>query len=166
MTRAYLIRIRNFVILVLLQILIFSNIHLYGYATAYLYLLFLLKLPRHTTRNELLLWGFLAGFIVDIFGNTPGINTAAATFMAFTRNYILASFTKKDEADDYIPAASTIGTSGYIGYSLTCIIIFYIALYLLELFTINYPVTLLISVTASSLLTELFILVIECFNRK
>ncbi len=166
MTSTYLIRIRNFVILALLQVLIFSNIHLFGYATAYLYLLFLLKLPRNISRNELLIWGFLSGLTVDIFGNTPGVNAAAATAMAFMRNYILSAFIKKDEVENFIPSMLTMGKSKYIGYLLSCIIIFYLLLYMLELFTLNYPVTLLISTASSNLLTMLFILVIECFNRK
>ena len=56
MTQEILIRIRNFVILALLQVLVFSRIHLFGYATAYIYLIFLLKLPRHTSTNALMLW--------------------------------------------------------------------------------------------------------------
>lgn len=166
MTQEILIRIRNFVILALLQVLVFSHIHLFGYATAYIYLIFLLKLPRFTSRNELLIWGFLFGLVVDIFGNTPGLNACAATAMAFARNYLLAAVTQKGTADDFAPGIHTIGWSGYATYAALCLLIFYTLLYLLELFTINYPVTLLIGVASSTLLTMMFTLVIECFTRR
>ena len=166
MTRDILIRTRNFAILVLIQALIFNQIHLFGYATAHIYLVFLLKLPRFTSRNEMLIWAFLFSLVVDIFGNTPGINTCAATAMAFVRNNLLDAFTQKGSADDFIPSVHTIGWSGYTTYSLFNLLIFYTALYMLELFTIQYPVTLLISVLSSTALTMLFTLVIECFTRK
>ena len=166
MTRVYLIRLRNFLLTTLAQVLIFSQIHLFGYATAYIYIIFLLKLPRHTTRNELMLWAFTMGLIVDIFGNTPGVNSAAATLMAFTRGYILESFVQKGTSDDFVPSAVTMSWSKYIVYSLTSLLFFCIILFLLELFTINYPLTLLMGVGGSTLLTLLFIIATELFNRK
>lgn len=104
MTSNNLIRIRNFVILAFIQVLIFSQIHLFGYATAHIYLIFLLKLPRFTSRNEQMLWAFLFGLVVDIFGNTPGINACAATAMAFARGYILESFTQRGWPTILFPA--------------------------------------------------------------
>ena len=164
MTRDILIRMRNFAILTLLQVLIFNQIHLFGYATAHIYIIFLLKLPRFTTRNEMLIWAFLFGLVVDIFGNTPGINACAATAMAFVRNSLLDAFTQKGTADDFTPSIHTIGWSGYAIYSILNLLVFYTALYLLELFTIQYPLTLLASVLGSTLLTMFFTLVIECFT--
>ncbi|MBQ8269742.1 MAG: rod shape-determining protein MreD [Bacteroidaceae bacterium] len=166
MTRDIFIRIRNFAILALIQALIFSQIHLFGYATAHIYLIYLLKLPRFTSRNELLVWAFLCGLVIDIFGNTPGINACAATAMAFTRNYLLDAFTPKGNADDFVPGAHTIGWGGYTTYALFNLLLFYSVLYLLELFTIHYPLTLLISIISSTALTMPFILVLECFTHK
>ena len=166
MTINNLIRIRNYVILAFIQVLIFSQIHLFGYATAHIYLIFLLKLPRFTSRNEQMLWAVLFGLVVDIFGNTPGINACAATAMAFARGYILESFTQKGVADNFVPGIHTINVAGYIMYATLCLLLFYTVLFLLELFTIHYPLTLLASIAASTLLTLLFTLVIECFTRK
>lgn len=166
MTRNTLIRMRDFAILAFIQVLIFNQIHLFGYATAHIYLIFLLKLPRFTSRNELLIWAFLFGIVVDIFGNTPGINACAATAMAFARNYILTAFTQKSVVDDFVPGMQTITPGGYTMYATLCLLLFYTVLFLLELFTIRYPLTLLASVAASTLLTLLFTLVIDCFTRK
>ena len=166
MTSKTIARAGYFVLLSLVQVIIFSQIHLFGYATAHIYIIFLLKLPRFTTHNEMLIWAFLFGLIVDIFGNTPGINACAATAMAFARNSLLDAFTQKGTADDFTPSIHTIGWSGYAIYSILNLLVFYTVLYLLELFTIQYPITLLASVLGSTLLTMLFTLVIECFTRK
>lgn len=165
MTSNTFIRIRNFIILALIQVLIFSQIHLFGYATACIYLIFLLKLPRHTNRNELLIWGFFFGLAVDIFTNTPGINAAAATIMCFVRNAILSQFIPKSIPDDLTPAAKSLTWGGYLMYAAICIAIFYSVLFLIELFTINRPIVLLTGVFASTLLTMIFVAVTEIFSR-
>lgn len=166
MTRKYLIRCRDFALFMLAQTLIFSQIHLFGYATAYVCIIFLMKLPRHTSQNELLLWGFIMGIITDIIGNTPGINAASLTFLAFMRNNILESFIQKGNTDNLVASTNTISWRGYVCYTLLCTLLYNTALYFLEVFTINYPVQLLIGVVSSTLLTMLFIIVSECFTRK
>ena len=164
MTSSTLINIRNFILLTFVQVLIFSHIHLFGYATAYIYLIFLLKLPRHTSRNSLLMWGFLFGLAVDMFSNTPGINAAAATAMGFARNAFLATLTHKGMPDDFIPGVKSLKWGSYLIYSLMCIVLFYTILFILELFTISSFVPLLISIASSTLLTMLFVVVTECFS--
>lgn len=166
MSNNTLIRLRNFVLLVLVQVLIFSRIHLFGYATACVYIIFIIKLPRHTTRNELLIWSFLFGLSVDIFCSTPGINAAAATLLGFIRNPLLAAFTQKGIPDDFVPGMRTLKWNRYIVYSILCTSIFFTALFLLELFTVANPLILFVSVVSSTLLTMLFAIVIEFFSRQ
>lgn len=156
--------IRNFILLALAQVLVFSQIHLFGYATAYIYLIFLIKLPRHTSINSMLLWGFTFGIVVDMFGNTPGINAAAATAMCFARKPILAMFTHKGLPDDFIPNANNLKWGSYLIYSGLCILLFYCILFILELFTIGNIIPLLICIGSSTLFTMLFVIVTEGFS--
>jgi rod shape-determining protein MreD len=117
MTRELFIKTRNFILVALAQVLIFSQIHLFGYATACIFTIFLLKMPRHTTRNEIMVWAFLFGIITDMFCNTPGIHAAAATAMGFSRNYILAAFTHKGMPDNFVPGAKSIKWGSYFIYA-------------------------------------------------
>lgn len=164
MSKITLIRLRNFIVLVLIQVLIFSRIHLFGYATACIYIIFIIKLPRHTTRNELLIWSFLFGLSVDIFCNTPGINAGAATLLGFIRNPLLSAFTQKGIPDDFVPGTRSLKWSRYTVYSLLCTSIFFTTLFILEFFTVVNPMMLFISVVSSTLLTMLFTIVIEFFS--
>lgn len=166
MTRTTITRIKNFVLLSLAQVLIFSQIHLFGYATATIFTIFLLKLPRHTTRNELMVWGFLFGIVADMFCNTPGIHSAAATAMAFFRNTVLSAFTHKGLPEDFVPGVKSIKWGGYMIYAVICISIFYTMLFALELFSIRYYTSLIISTTSSTVLTMLFVTVTEFFTPK
>ena len=164
MTGKTITRTRNFVLLALAQTVIFSQIHLFGYATACIFTIFLLKLPRHTTKNEMMIWGFLFGIVTDMFCNTPGIHSAAATAMAFARNYVLAAFTHKGLPDDFIPGVKSLKWGGYIIYAIICIAIFYAVLFPLELFAIRHFTTLLIGTISSITLTMLFVVVAEFFS--
>ncbi len=162
----FLNRLKNFAILAAIQVLLFNHIHLFGYATAYIYLLFILKMPRFVTRNELMMWAFALGIVVDMFGNTPGINAAAATTLAFVRNYILAMFIPNGITEDFTPGTKVLRWGAYIGYTAICITLFCIVLFMLELFTLTRPMHLAISVASSTLLTLLFTTVIESFNKE
>lgn len=164
MTSKTIARAGYFVLLSLVQVIIFSQIHLFGYATACIFLIFLLKLPRHTTCNETMIWAFLFGIVTDIFCNTPGIHSAAATAMAFSRKYILATFTHKGLPDDIVPGVRTLKWGGYIVYATICISIFFAVMFLLELFTVRHLSTLLISTAASVALTMVFTVVAEFFS--
>lgn len=166
MTRKVFKRMRNFVLLSLVQVLIFSQIHVFGYATAAIYTIYLIKLPRHTTKNELMIWGFLFGLVTDMFCNTPGIHSAAATAMAFFRNDILAALTHKGLSDDFTPGVKSIKWSVFMAYAVICISIFYILLFTLELFSIKYLSSLILSTLGSTLLTMLFVAVTEFFTPK
>lgn len=157
---------RNFVLLSLVQVLIFSQIHVFGYATAAIYIIYLLKLPRHTSKNELMVWGFLFGMVTDIFCNTPGIHSAAATAMAFFRNDILVALTHKGASDDFTPGVKSIKWSVFMIYAVICISIFYTLLFALELFSIKYFSSLILSTLGSTLLTMLFVAVTEFFTPK
>ncbi|MBQ5888571.1 MAG: hypothetical protein IIW77_04785 [Bacteroidaceae bacterium] len=166
MTRKLIIRTRNFMLLLMAQVLVFSQIHLFGYATAVIFTIFLLKLPRHTSKNELMIWGFLFGIITDMFCNTPGIHSAAATAMAFFRNPVLSALTHKGLPDDFVPGVKSMKWGGYLLYAAISISVFYAMLFALELFTIRYLTTLLISTVGSTLLTMLFVVVVEFFTPK
>lgn len=164
--QTFLNRLKDFAIFAAIQVLLFNHIHLFGYATAYIYLLFILRMPRFTTRNKQMIWAFALGLIVDMFGNTPGINAAAATTLAFMRNYILAMFIPNGMNEDFIPGTKVLRWGAYISYATICITLFCIVLFILELFTLTRPIHLVISIASSTLLTLLFVTVIESFNQK
>ena len=81
-----------FVVLCLVQALVFNHIHLFGYATILLYVYFVVMLPRNYPRWAALLWSFALGLSVDMFTNTPGMAAAALTLTGFLQPYLLQLF--------------------------------------------------------------------------
>lgn len=161
----YLHRIGWFVGLVLLQVLILNNVHIGGYATPFLYVYFILKFASGTSRNELMLWGFAIGLAVDVFSNTPGMNAAATTLLAFVRPLFLRLFTPRDLLDSIVPSFNTMGTSPFLKYMVLSVFVHHLVLLSIEFFSFTSLPLLLLRVAACTLLTVVCIMAIEGIRR-
>lgn len=156
----YINKIGWFIGLVLLQVLILNNVNIAGYATPFLYVYFILKFSSGTSRNELMLWGFALGLVVDVFSNTPGMNAAATVFLAFVRPFFLQLFVPRD-TQEIVPSLKNLGFSPYIKYILTTIFIHHSLLFTITYFSFVDVQTLLIKTISSTVLTVICIIAIE-----
>lgn len=161
----YLHRIGWFVGLVLLQVLILNNVHIGGIATPFLYVYFILKFASGTSRNELMLWAFFLGFTIDIFSNTPGMNAAATTLLAFVRPLFLRLYTPRDLLDSIVPSFSTMGVSPFLKFVVTSVFVHHLVLLTIEFFSFTSLPLLLFRVVACTLLTITCIMAVEGIRR-
>nr|WP_256935286.1 rod shape-determining protein MreD [Olleya sp. HaHaR_3_96] len=79
----------RFIILILLQVLLFNKINFLGYINPHVYILFIILFPVKNNRILFLFLSFLLGLIIDIFMDSGGINASAALVTAFIRPAIL-----------------------------------------------------------------------------
>lgn len=161
----FLKRFGWFWVLVIMQALILNNVHFFGYATPFLYIYLLLKFDANMSRYSLLLWGFTLGLAVDIFSNTPGVNAASATLLAFSRPTLLKLFAPRDGAEDFSPSVHSMGTGPFIRYASMASLVHQTALILLLTFSFAHPLVMLLKVVSGALFTTLCIWAIE-FTRK
>ena len=82
MGKIIIINIIRFILLFVLQIMIFSKINFMGYINPYPYLLFILLFPVWGSKNLLLVLSFLLGFSIDLFSNSGGVHAMASLFIA------------------------------------------------------------------------------------
>lgn len=157
----FLRRLGWFVLLVLVQGLILNNISFFGYATPFLYVYLILAFDANMSRYSLLLWGFALGLAVDIFSNTPGVNAAATTLLAFMRPSLLRLFTPRDSAEDFSPGIPSMGTSPFIRYLTFCLLFHQTALVLLLTFSLVQPYAIVLRIVSSVLLTGVCIIGVE-----
>jgi len=75
----------RFVILLLLQVLIFNQFHLFECITPYPYILFILLYPVGGSQMGLLLASFFLGLLLDFFDNSGGVHAAACLVLAQVR---------------------------------------------------------------------------------
>lgn len=83
-------------ILILLQVWFFNYLFLFRYATPFPYVAILLLFPIATSKVKMTLLGGVVGLLLDLLSTTPGLHTAAFTFAAFCRNYLLQLFIDAD----------------------------------------------------------------------
>jgi len=155
----------SFILLVLLQVLIFNQILFLGYATPFIYIYFIIKLPVTFSRNWVILLGFLLGFVIDLFCLTPGLNAAATTFTAFLRYPVQKLFFEKEEFEHIEPKLSTLGYD-FIKYIIVIILVHSITLISLEYFSYFNILTILLRIASSALLTFIIIFAIEGLSIK
>jgi len=154
-----------FISLVLLQVLVLNQIFFLGYATPFLYIYFLIKLPVGINRNIVVLLGFLLGLIIDMFCNTLGLNAAAATFAAFLRLSVQKLFFEREDFEHIEPKLSSLGGS-FIKYVIAMILIHHTALIAIESFSYSDIETMLIRIVLSSALTFILVFAFESFAVK
>ena len=78
-----------FVVLLLAQVLILNNIHLFQVATPLLYVFFVITFRRGMPKWIILVYSFLLGLMLDIFTNTPGLAAGTLTLIAIIQPYLL-----------------------------------------------------------------------------
>lgn len=164
MKKIYISLILLFILLVFLQVWLFGNIHLFGFATPSLYIYFLIKLPISMNRNIVLLLSALMGFVIDIFSGTLGLCMLVMVIVGFLRYYLLKLFAPRDIFDDSIPSFSAFGKFLFMRYAGVIALIHLILLYSIESLSLFAPALLFLRITSSFVLTFLLIFAFESVN--
>jgi len=156
--------ILRFIMLVLLQVLIFNNIEIGGYLNPYIYIIFILLLPFETPAWVCLLLGFFLGLSIDIFTETIGMHTAATVFIAYIRPYILSSFAPHDGYESgTFPRIYYYGLPWFIKYASLLVFAHHLVLFYIEMFKFQDFFSTLLRVILSSLFSITLIVVSQYF---
>lgn len=151
----------EFALLLLVQVLVLNNIHLFGFATPLLYIYMVVLFRRGYPRWAILLLSFLMGLMADMFTNTPGVAACSMTLIGLLQPYVLGLFLNRDSADDLRPSLRSLGTARYCCYLSLLTVVYCAAYYSLESFSFFNWLLWVESVFGSAALTILFILVLE-----
>ena len=156
--------IRNiirFIVLVVMQVLVFDNMRFGNYIHPCVYVLFLMILPFDTTKWSLLINGFVLGMAVDIFSGTPGLNAAATVFMAFIRPFVINIMTRKSDLEGKNePTITDMGPQWFIVYGLLLLLLHNLMLFWLEAFSIKLLGLILLETLLSAPISLLIIILI------
>lgn len=85
----FFINILRFVLLILVQVLVFNRLNFFGYINPMVYVLFLYWYPIKKNRTTFILICFLLGLFIDIFSDTLALNAAATVTIAYLRPSIM-----------------------------------------------------------------------------
>src|SRR3989339_664875 len=85
-----------FILLVLLQVLLFNNIQFSGYVNPYIYIIFILLLPVEIPSWLLLILSFCMGMVIDFYSGSPGMHSSASVLAGFVRPFVLRFISPRD----------------------------------------------------------------------
>lgn len=159
MNSTLIINIFRFVSLLLLQVVLFDNIDLFGFVTPYPYILFILLYPLNSNRVGLILASFFLGLILDGFNNSGGVQAAACVSLAYFREPFLKFSFGISYEYHMIKITDKISTEllTYLGIS---ILFHHLIFYSLEIFNIQFTLEILLRTVLSSVLTLVFIIIL------
>jgi len=123
-----------FFILILVQITLFNNMSLFGYAQPMIYILFILIYPITNNRFVFLILSFLLGLSIDFFSNSGGINAAASLFIAYLRLPILKMISGRTEFDPVLFNIKSMVFSRQVSYLFILILIHHYIIFQLTYF--------------------------------
>jgi rod shape-determining protein MreD len=155
-----------FILLILLQVLLFNNIQFSGYVNPYVYIMFILLLPVEIPSWILLILSFFTGLIIDFFSGSSGIHTSATVLAGFVRPSILRIVSPRDGYESGSdPSMFTYGFRWFFFYALLVVLVHHTALFYLEVFRLAGFFRTMLRVMLSSLFSMTFILLIEFYRR-
>lgn len=85
MNSGYLINIIRFILLVLVQVLVFNRLNFFGFINPMVYILFLYWYPIKQNRSIFIGLSFLLGLSIDFFSDTMALHSAATITIAYLR---------------------------------------------------------------------------------
>jgi rod shape-determining protein MreD len=155
-----------FVLLILMQILLFNNIQFSGYVNPYIYILFILLLPVEIPAWLLLIISFATGFTIDIFMGTPGMHAAATVLAGFIRPWVLRLSSPRDGYETGTdPSMVIYGLRWFLIYASVIVFVHHLTLFYLEVFRMADFLRTMLRVILSTAFSLSFIVLLEYVRR-
>ena len=148
-------------LLLALQTLVFGHIHLMGYATPMIYVLFAAGMRLGIGRAEALLWCFAMGLAVDIFALTPGLAVASMTVLGLIQPPLFELLLPKDAVENCTPRFGVLTDWHYIEYLFILTFIHNLVFFSIEACTLAHWHDSLMRLLASTALTLIIIIPME-----
>ena len=89
MNSGFFINIIRFILLVLVQVLVFNRLNFFGFINPMVYILFLYWYPIKENRATFIGLSFLLGLSIDLFSDTMALHSAATITIAYLRPAIM-----------------------------------------------------------------------------
>jgi len=146
-------QIGRYIVVMLLQVLLFDQLQLWGLCHTYVYVLCLLMLPITLPRSVDMLIGALAGLVMDVFCNSLGIHMAACILLMYVRPYVLGAIVNdKDRLNEQI-STHTIGLGAMIQYVAILVLVHHFTIFLLAAWSWHHIGFVLLETIVSSIVT-------------
>ena len=146
-------QIGRYVLVMLLQVLLFDQLQLLGVCHPYIYILCLLMMPITLPHSADMIIGAVVGLIMDIFCNSLGVHTASCIFIMFIRPYLIGAIVNdKDRLNEQI-TLRTLGMEALLKYVVILVLAHHLMVFLLAAWSWSHIGFVLMETIVSSLIT-------------
>lgn len=152
-------------LLAMAHALVFHRIHVFHFATIFLYVYFVLLFPRNYPRWAMLLWCFFMGLVIDMYSNTPGVASASMTLAGALQPVLLDLFLPRDAEENMPVSAKNLGFGKYLAMVVMLIFVYCLTYFTLESFNFFDWIYWLESILGTTLLTSCLIMAFEGFRK-
>ncbi len=143
----------RYIVIMLLQVLLFNQLQLWGACHPYIYVLCLLMMPITLPHSASMIIGAIAGIIMDVFCNSLGVHTAACILIMFIRPYLIGLIVNdKDRLNEQI-SLRTIGMEALIKYVVIMVLIHHLTVFMLAAWSWHHIGFVLLETFVSSFIT-------------
>jgi len=151
-----------FVVLVLVQVLVFNQMQFSGFVNPYVYILFVMLLPLSAPRYVVLFSGFFIGLAVDVFSNSPGMHAAATVVIAYIRPFVVRSISSREEDRNDYPGLKQNKFFWFLYYTAIMVFFHHFILFYLEYLTFTHFFSTFLKIILSSVFS-IFVIVLSQF---
>lgn len=156
-----------FLLLIIVDVFIVSQLQLTVYISPHIYFLFIFLLPYKTSKSLLILIGFLLGFVMDLFLDTGGMHASATTFIALLRVFLLPFFLSVEDMDNNnAPTLAVLGTSRFLFFTFIFSAFHHLVYFSLEAFDWVNPIQIIIRGLLSTVTSVILIFLIQLLGFK
>jgi rod shape-determining protein MreD len=152
------VNVFRFLLLLLAQILVFSNINFSSFVNPYVFPLFILLLPFDTPRWMLMLIGFFSGLILDVFLGSMGMHAAVCLLLGYIRPFLITIITPKGTEFEISPNVYSQGLTWFVIYLGIATFIYHTFYFLIEAATFFNFFLLFVKIIFSTLVSVIFML--------
>ncbi len=146
-------QIGRYVLVMVLQVLLFNQLQLWGVCHPYIYVLCLLMMPITLPHSMDMLIGAVVGLFMDIFCNSMGIHMAACILLMFIRPYLLGVIVNdKDRLNEQI-SLRAVGMEAFAKYVVILVIMHHMTVFLLAAWSWTHIGFVLLETLVSSIIT-------------
>ena len=154
--------IERFILLMLLQVLIFNNVYLGGYINPCIYVLFIAMLPTQTGRIPMMLIAFFTGLCVDVSTNMLGFHTFESTAVGYLRGVWLDKIIIRDNEEGIeTPSIYSGSYQQFLFYLFLLLFVFNLIYHTLLVFSFHEFFSILFTALLSTIVTWLLALLYQ-----
>ena len=151
-------QIGRYLLIMILQVLLFDQLQLWGACHPYIYVLCLLMMPITLPHSADMLIGAFAGFIMDIFCNSIGVHMAACILLMYIRPYLIGVIVNdKDRLNEQI-SLHAIGMEALLKYTVIMVLIHHLTVFSLAAWSWSHMGFVLLETIVSSTITILLVI--------